>query len=337
MTVQEKISAVKNFANGKVAVLGDMMLDVYLWGSVTRISPEAPVPVVNVNRRTCCLGGAANVMRNITTLNGKVWGFGMVGDDVSGKEVLAELDRFGIDRSGVAAIADRRTTEKCRIIAGTQQLLRTDFENIRPLDENSRDKMVSAIETLISDGQINAVIFDDYAKGVLDARMLERIIAAAGKKSIITLLDPKPGMNSTAPVKGLTVLKPNRSEAFAMAGITDDHFAGDPAQNFHLHTAAEKIFECWAPEYLLISLAAQGMVVFHQGKMLKHIPTRVQEVFDVSGAGDTVAATVALAMASGCDITGAAEIANYAAGIVVGKIGTATVSNSELISVIEQK
>ncbi len=336
MTVQKKISAVKNFVNGKVAILGDMMLDVYLRGDVTRISPEAPVPVINVNKRTCCLGGAANVMRNIATLKGSAWAFGTVGADASGREVISELDKFGINRDGLITVNNRRTTEKCRIISGVQQLLRADFEDVCPLDDASREKMVSMIEKLITDGSINAVIFDDYAKGVLETWMLERIIAAAKQKNIITLLDPKPGVNGVAPTKNITVLKPNRSEAFVLAGVPDDHFAGEPAQNKNLLAAAKRIFEKWTPEYLLISLAAQGMALFHGGELVRHIPTRAQEVFDVSGAGDTVAATVTLALASGCDIITAAEIANCAAGIVVGKVGTAPVDSDELISVISK-
>lgn len=337
METKNKISAVKKFTNGKIAVIGDMMLDVYFRGDVTRISPEAPVPVVNVSKRTSCLGGAANVMRNITSLGGRAWAFGVTGSDESGREVVSELDKAGIDHAGVIAVSGRRTTEKCRIIAGAQQLLRADFENTCPVDDASREKIVGQLEELIASGNINAVIIDDYAKGLLDSWMLERLISAAQRSNIITLFDPKPVNGSIRPVKGLTVLKPNRSEAFMLAGINDDRFSGAPAENRNLLLAAEKIFAAWSPEYLLISLAAQGMALFHDGRLLKHIPTRAREVFDVSGAGDTVAATLTLALASGCDIASAAEIANSAAGIVVGKIGTTPVSQTELLAVFEEK
>jgi D-beta-D-heptose 7-phosphate kinase/D-beta-D-heptose 1-phosphate adenosyltransferase len=302
---------------------------------VTRISPEAPVPVVNVGKRTFCLVGAANVMRNIATLGGKALAFGAVGDDASGKEIIAGLDEFNIAHDGIVTAAGRRTTEKCRVVAGAQQLLRADFEDTLPLNDDLREIMVGKIEQLIADGKLDAVIFDDYAKGVLDAWMLQRIIAAARQAHVVTLLDPKPKAGGVTPVKGLTVLKPNRGEAFALSGVHDDNFAGDPAENQALLTAAAKIFEIWEPEYLLISLAAQGMALFHNGELLKHIPTRAQEVFDVSGAGDTVAASCTLALATGNDAVLAAEIANFAAGVVVGKIGTAPIMRDELLAAVK--
>ena len=337
MTEQEKIAAIMCFDRGRVAVLGDLMLDVYLWGSVTRISPEAPVPVVNVGKRTFCLGGAANVMRNIATLGGQALAFGAIGDDVSGKEIIAGLHEFAIDSDGLVIAPQRRTTEKCRVVAGAQQLLRADFEDVGALSDDLREIMVQKIEKLIRAREINAVIFDDYAKGVLDAWMLERIIAVAGECGVITLLDPKPKAGGVTPVKGLTLLKPNRSEAFALSGVHDDNFTGDPAENTALRMAAEKIFEIWEPEYLLISLASQGMAIFKGGELLKIIPTRAREVFDVSGAGDTVAASCTLAMATGCDAVSAAEIANFAAGVVVGKIGTAPILKAELLDAVRQK
>lgn len=337
MTEQEKIAAIMRFDRVRVAVLGDLMLDVYLWGSVTRISPEAPVPVVNVSKRTFCLGGAANVMRNIATLGGNALAFGAIGDDVSGREIITGLGEFGIDADGLVKTADRRTTEKCRVVAGAQQLLRADFEDASPLDDGLREVMVQKIEKLICQNAVDAVIFDDYAKGVLDAWMLERIIAVAKENGVITLLDPKPKAGGVTPVKGLTLLKPNRGEAFALSGVHDDNFAGDPAENAALREAAEKIFAVWEPEYLLISLAAQGMAIFKNGELLKIIPTRAREVFDVSGAGDTVAASCTLALASGCDAVSAAEIANFAAGVVVGKIGTAPILKEELLDAVRQK
>lgn len=336
MTAEEKIAAVTRFDRGRIAVVGDLMLDVYLWGNVTRISPEAPVPVVNVKKRTFCLGGAGNVMRNISTLGGQALAFGAVGDDASGREVLAGLREYRIGADGMVSTGSRRTTEKCRIVAGAQQLLRADFEETAPLDDALRSQMVDRISALIADGKIDAVIFDDYAKGVLSSWMLEKIIAAAHAHGVITLLDPKPKAGGVTPVAGLTVLKPNRSEAFALAGINDDNFSGAPEDNRLLRQAAEKISEAWQPEYLLVSLASQGMALFQGGELRRVIPTRAREVFDVSGAGDTVAASCALALATGCDAASAAEIANFAAGVVVGKIGTAPVFKDELLAAIRQ-
>ena len=337
MTEQDKLAAIMRFDRGRVAVLGDLMLDVYLWGSVTRISPEAPVPVVNVKKRTFCLGGAANVMRNIATLGGHALAFGAIGDDISGREIISGLQEFDICSDGLVASPNRRTTEKCRVVAGAQQLLRADFEDVGALDDDLRQIMVQKIEDLIRAEKIDAVIFDDYAKGVLDAWMLERIIAVAREFNVITLLDPKPKAGGVTPVKGLTMLKPNRGEAFALSGVHDDNFTGDPADNGALRLAAEKIFTVWEPEYLLISLASQGMAIFKGGELLKIIPTRAREVFDVSGAGDTVAASCTLAMATGCDAVSAAEIANFAAGVVVGKIGTAPILKEELLDAVREK
>ncbi len=326
---------VEKFSNVRIAVIGDLMLDVYLWGTVNRISPEAPVPVVNVNKRTCCLGGAGNVMRNIATCGGNAVAFGAVGDDESGRELLRELDDLGIAQAGVVLSPRRRTTEKCRVIAGAQQLLRTDFEDTMPLEDELRRNMVNKINELIASSAIDAVIFDDYAKGVLSAWMLEEIIANAKKHHVTTILDPKPKAGGVAPVKGLTLLKPNRSEAFALSKVHDGGSTSDPAQDAQLLLAAEKIYEEWQPEYLLISLASQGMALFKAGKLLKIIPTMAREVFDVSGAGDTVAAVCTMALAAGCDAVSAAAIANHAAGVVVGKIGTAPIMKDELISALK--
>ena len=334
MKKTEYQSAVERFSNARIAVVGDVMLDVYLWGAVNRISPEAPVPVVDVSRRSCCLGGAANVMRNIATCGGKVYAFGAVGNDDSGKELLSELDKFDIDSTGIVRSNSRRTTEKCRVIAGAQQLLRTDFEDVLPLEDDLREKMVLGIENLIADSAVDVIIFDDYAKGVLAAWMLERIIAAATPRGIVTILDPKPKAGGVPPVKGLTLLKPNRSEAFALSQVHDHGVYPDPAEDAALNEAARKIAAVWEPEYLLISLASQGMALYHQGELRQIIPTMAREVFDVSGAGDTVAAVCAMAMASGCEAVDAAAIANCAAGVVVGKIGTAPIYKDELLTAL---
>ena len=335
MSLNQYRSAVENFSSAKIAVIGDLMLDVYLWGAVNRISPEAPVPVVNVKKRTSCLGGAANVMRNIATCGGNAIAFGAIGNDESGRELLRELQDFGIDHSGIVTSNIRRTTEKCRVIAGAQQLLRTDFEDTIALEDELREKMVCSIEKLICEKQINAIIFDDYAKGVLAAWMLERIIAVAQKHNVVTILDPKPKTGGVPAVKGLTLLKPNRSEAFALSKVLDDNNGCDPAQDQNLLLAARKIYSEWEPESLLISLASQGMALFQKGELLKIIPTMAREVFDVSGAGDTVAAVCTMALAGGCDAITAASIANHAAGVVVGKIGTAPILKDELLAALD--
>lgn len=332
----KQIQAIENFKKGRVAVIGDIMLDAYLWGSVTRISPEAPVPVVDVRKRSCCPGGAANVIRNIATLGGHAKAFGIVGNDPAGKEVISLLKDHGADTAGILRSNERRTTEKCRVVAGAQQLLRADFEDTAPISENDRDKLVNRVVRLIRKKDIHAVIFDDYAKGVLCADMLKIIIKEAKKAGVFTMLDPKPKAGGVTPVTGLTLLKPNRGEAFALAGISDPGPVDDPANDNPLHRAAERIFEIWKPENLLISLAGQGMILFPASGKVEIIPTRAQEVFDVSGAGDTVAAVCTLALATGCSPLLGAELANRAAGVVVGKIGTAPILYEELLNAINK-
>ena len=335
MSNKNELNILSRFKNAKAAVLGDMMLDVYVWGQVNRISPEAPVPVVSVTKRTSCLGGAANVMRNIATLGARAEGFGVIGSDDSGKEVISELKQAGISPAGVLISEDRPTTEKCRIMASGQQLLRIDKENITPVSDELRRKLVNSIIDRIRTQSIDAVIFEDYAKGLLASWMLEEIVAEARKFHVVTALDPKPG--GLEPVKGLTFIKPNRLEAFAMTKVQDKAPGADPVSDPVLAGVAAQLLDQWEPEHLLISLASQGMALFHRDRTPEVIPTRAREVFDVSGAGDTVAASCTLALASGCDAVSAAEIANFAAGVVVGKIGTAPILKEELLDAVRQK
>ena len=319
------------FNSSRIAVIGDLMLDVYLWGQVSRISPEAPVPIVNIKKREARLGGAANVIRNLGTLEaGKVYAFGAVGDDESGREIIKLLSGSGFQTQGVTCDSSRPTTEKRRVMASGQQMLREDLEDSSPIDDTLRRRMVSPLIDLVRRKEVDAVIFEDYAKGVLASWMLEEILVETRKAGIPTALDPKPG--NLIPVKGLTAIKPNRLEAFALAGLQDPGPGCAPEEDQELQKAAEIIESQWEPDYLLLSLAAQGLGIFRQSKWHKLIPTRAREVFDVSGAGDTVTATFVLACTAGADAALAAEIANCAAGVVVGKVGTAPIIKEELIS-----
>ena len=316
------------FSGARVAVIGDVMLDVYVWGQVSRISPEAPVPILNVSRRTCCLGGASNVMRNLRTLGAQAYAYGVIGNDEIGEELLSCLNELGIENAGIIRDPKRRTTEKRRIVAGSQQLLRIDTEDTDPVDDNIRRKLVDGVIKQIRNRELDAVIFEDYNKGLLVAWMLEEIIAEARQYGVITALDPKPG--NLAPVKHLSVMKPNRVEAFAMAGIADDGAMSDVKNNALLRKVADKLLEVWEPDLLLLSLASQGMALFRKGEEVEVIPTRAREVFDVSGAGDTVTATYTVSAIAGAPARAAAEIANRAAGIVVGKVGTVPIMFDEL-------
>lgn len=335
MSKKDELKILENFNRARVAVLGDMMLDVYIWGQVNRISPEAPVPVVSVTKRTCCLGGAANVMRNIATLGARAEGFGVIGKDEAGTQVIAELQEAGIAPGGVITSLERPTTEKRRIMASGQQLLRIDEENTSPVPDEIRRKLVSGIIDRIRSGNLDAVIFEDYAKGLLASWMLEEIIIEARKYKVTTALDPKPG--GLDPVKGLTFIKPNRLEAFAMAKIQDKNPGAFPGSDPVLNDAASRLLDMWEPDHLLISLASQGMALFSRNKATEVIPTRAREVFDVSGAGDTVTASYTLSLVGGADPVTAAEIANRAASVVVAKVGTAPIYYNELVKVCEQE
>lgn len=328
MDIERLKEIINLFENKKIAVVGDLMLDVYIWGKATRISPEAPVPVVRVTKKTACLGGAANVMRNVVTLGGQVKAFGVVGNDADGGEVKDMLDGYGIESKSVYTDLQRKTTQKQRVIAGTQQLLRIDYEDTDPVDGKFRASIVADLLELIESSAIDAIIFEDYGKGMLNEEMLNAVVKAAAPKGIVTSLDPKPGhlMN----VKGLTVIKPNRSEAFAMAAKFAKDGSMPVAEDEDLKAVAETLMAEWEPVYLLISLAAQGMALFRKDTPMVVIPTRAREVFDVSGAGDTVISAFTLALTVGASGIEAAEIANHAAGIVVGKVGTVTVSADEL-------
>ncbi len=330
MDKSKLLEAISRFPGKNVAVIGDLMLDVYLWGKVSRISPEAPVPVVNVTRRTSCLGGAGNVLRNLVTLGGSSVAFGLIGEDEDGQELLRQLDGYGVDPAGIAADRDRRTTRKERVMAGNQQLLRLDHEDSFAASEEIRGRITSEVVRLVKSGEVDAVIFEDYGKGMLSSAMLEEIVPAASGAGIITALDPKPG--SMEPVGGLTVIKPNRKEAYKMAGLAEP--AGQVSAG-ELDEVARRLMEIWAPEYLLISLAAEGMALYDRNGCKSVIPTYAREVFDVSGAGDTVVSAFTLALAAGAEPAEAAAIGNYAAGVVVGKVGTVTVSASELRKQLE--
>ncbi len=328
MKKQQLLNQLEKFSKVRVAVVGDLMLDTYVWGRAGRISPEAPVPVLEVSKVTSCLGGAANVMRNVATLGGQVYAFGMIGSDADGETICSQLRGYNIDPSRIIIDKDRRTTHKQRVVAGTQQLLRIDYEDTGTAGERLREQTADGICRLIKQNCIDAVIFEDYGKGMLCEELLRIVIDEAKKANIITLLDPKPG--NLSPVQGLTLMKPNRSEAMAMAGIKEkigDNRLGEAARSLH---------NAWQCEELLISLAADGMALSSRGGELKIIPTRAREVFDVSGAGDTVISACALALGSGAAAECAAELGNYAAGIVVGKVGTVTVGLEELQKTIAE-
>jgi D-beta-D-heptose 7-phosphate kinase/D-beta-D-heptose 1-phosphate adenosyltransferase len=267
-------------------------------------------------------------MRNIVTLGGKVDAFGLVGDDDNGKLMLQLLAEYNIDPAGVLADPDRPSIRKERVICGSQQLLRIDYENPVAASEKLRQELLERIKKHIRSGLVQAVILEDYAKGLFSEKMAQEIIDCANECGVITVLDPNP--RNKMHLSGLTAMKPNRTEAFAMAGVPLTAQTGDAANDESLREVAKIIRRKWQVKNLLISLAAQGMALFDESNQCTVIPTRAREVYDVSGAGDTVVAAASLALAAGSDARSAAELANYAAGVVVRQLGTATVSADEL-------
>lgn len=312
-----------------IAVVGDLMLDVYLFGGASRLSQEAPVPVVRVKSRSARLGGAANVMRNVAALGGKVCAFGLVGDDEAGSALRELLRKDGVDAKNVLTDETRRTTEKQRILAGSQQLARMDFEDTHPAPPKILDRMSASLSSLIKRRAIDAIIFEDYAKGSLERELIQSVADDARRAGIITSLDPHPGHQMEA--RRLSLMTPNRSEAFGLAGMYCHDAVSPVEKDSRLMAAAAKLMEQWEPDSLLVTLGSQGMALFEGSKPVLSIPTKAREVFDVSGAGDTVIAAYTLALAAGAKHPEAAQVANHAAGVVVGKVGTATCSPEELL------
>ncbi len=329
MIDRRKLSRIMDKAAGaRIAVVGDLMLDVYIWGKASRISQEAPVPVVQVKKQTQTIGGAANVMRNIVSLGANARAFGIVGKDDAGKRIRSIISEQGIDDEFVITDSSRSSTQKQRIIAGTQQLLRIDYEKIEPVSGTIRNKLSTGLLSEIRKGKVDAIIFEDYAKGVLSKEFVDHVNSEAVGRGLVTALDPHP--SQPFEVKHLTLMTPNRLEAFALSGTYYREPVRPVEKDKAMMDVAEKIMGTWVPEHLLMTLGADGMALFEKSGKRHIVPTKAREVFDVSGAGDTVIASFVLALLGGATPSEAAEISNHAAGVVVGKIGTAAVTVDEL-------
>jgi len=316
--------AIRRFDSSCLLVVGDIMLDQFVWGEVSRISPEAPVPVVEVRKETMLLGGAANVANNLRALGSPVILGGVVGKDVMG-ETFKELARSrGID-TAVVVDGIRPTTIKTRIIARGQQVVRVDRENNNSLNDPSMKAMAEAFERLTTG--IDGIIVSDYAKGVVTARFMDKLRKISSERGIPFLVDPKPANSHF--YHGVTLVTPNRQEAEAMAGLEIKDTEG-------LSQAAQQIQGRLGTEAVLITQGSQGMALWQKKDGLFTVPTMAREVFDVTGAGDTVVAAMALGIVNGLSFSEAAYLANIAAGIVVGKIGTATVTAREIMEILEK-
>jgi D-beta-D-heptose 7-phosphate kinase/D-beta-D-heptose 1-phosphate adenosyltransferase len=330
--LQLSLARVKRLLHGashtRLLVVGDVMLDHFIWGNVARISPEAPVPVVEFERESFMPGGAANVARNLTALGAPTDIFGTVGRDLAAKQLKTLLAEHGVRCAGLLAAAHRRTSVKTRIVAHKQQVVRVDRETRDGLDGRATARLLAALQAALP--RADAAIVGDYGKGVVSDRLLGDLKRLCRRQGVWLSLDPKPIHHLD--LTGLSLITPNRKETFELAGLHDETRHADPLADANLLRAADELLAQLQPAVLLITLGELGMLLCQRGHKPFHIPTVAQEVFDVSGAGDTVIAVFTLAIAAGAAPVEAAVLANHAAGIVVGKFGTATVSPAELLA-----
>ena len=311
------IKIINDFKGKKIGVIGDLMLDHFIWGDVERISPEAPVPVVLVARESFVPGGAGNTAANITALGGRAFVVGLIGNDFAGKTLFSEFKKRGVETGGVIKHFQKPTTQKIRVVARTQQVVRVDKENSQYIDNDTEKRLLAFVASHIKEW--DGIVVSDYAKGLITENLSKTVVnlAIKYKKPIIGDVKPKHALF----FKNATLLSPNHKESLAMSGADNINEAGKIIQ---------KQLNC----SVLLTRGAEGVTLFENNK-IKSFPATTREVFDVSGAGDTVVAAAALALAAGANLEQASIIANHAAGIVVGKLGTAVVSPKELKQYLE--
>lgn len=326
MSLDNELGILDKIAGLRILVVGDVMLDHYVWGDATRISPEAPVPVVHVFRDSYTAGGAANVALNLRGLGATTELAGCVGDDESGHRLQGILQQEGVTFEEAWMSPSLPTIVKTRVVVQKQQLCRIDREEKPGMYAEAAAKRLAMLIEAV--GQADAVILSDYAKGMLNAELWDALLDAAHDKGCLLALDPKPRRRLAFSGPGL--LTPNRSEALELAGLEVDVHDVFPAEE-----VCRVIWDRHKPRNLVITLGAEGMLLSRKGRVEKTIPTVAQEVFDVSGAGDTVIATLTAALAAGAELETAAHLANAAAGVVVGKVGTVAISLTELESALK--
>lgn len=316
--------AVVRFKTANILVIGDIIVDHFIWGTVSRISPEAPVPVVNVTRDNFMLGGAANVLHNVSSLGARTSLCGVIGADEMGDRLLGMLDALHVPTAGVIRVSERPTIIKTRVIAQGQQVVRFDREENGELAAEQLESVRRYLDENF--GNFDVVIVSDYAKGMISQLLMEHLRDnTSGKQGIPIIVDPKP--NRAERFRGATIMTPNNHEAEMMSGILIE-------DEESLNKAVRKLRQEFLCEAVLVTRGEAGMVLSEGDGQLVAIPAKAREVYDVTGAGDTVAAVLALGVAVGLSYAVAAVLANYAAGIVVGKVGTATVTVEELLEVI---
>lgn len=301
------------------------MVDHFIWGKVSRISPEAPVPVVDVQKDSVMLGGSANVLNTIYAMGGRVYMAGVIGNDDTGKELLRQLKEREIDKAGIVIEKGRPTTLKTRIVAHGQQVVRFDSESKKPIPKTSCDKILAYVKSLRD--KIGAIVISDYSKGVVSRELIDGIRSIIRDSKIFLCVDPK--QSDFSIYEGVHVITPNHHEAGRAAGL--EFVNGDD-----LLKLGETLLAKYDFQALLVTRGEEGMSLFERGSRIAHthFPAQAKEVYDVTGAGDTVIGVLALSLAANANLKEATSLANHAAGIVVGKVGTSTVSREELISVL---
>ncbi|MEI8174073.1 MAG: D-glycero-beta-D-manno-heptose-7-phosphate kinase [Deltaproteobacteria bacterium] len=319
------LEIIKNFSRSKVLVIGDIMVDHFIWGKVSRISPEAPVPVVEVHSDNLLLGGCTNVLNNVYSLGGKVCGTGVIGVDDMGERLLEEFRKRRIDTNGIIREAGRPTTLKTRVVAHSQQVVRFDRESKKPIESGSIERIIAYIRA-IQNG-LGAIVISDYNKGVVTKTLLDGIRDIISERNIVVCVDPK--QSDFSVYQGFHIITPNHYEAGRAIGV-------EIRNRQDLIRAGKTLLGQFDFKALLITRGEEGMSLFEKDGKTTHttFPAEAREVFDVTGAGDTVIGVFALCVASGATFREAAAIANHAAGIVVGKVGTATITQDELRRVL---
>jgi rfaE bifunctional protein kinase chain/domain len=323
----------QRLTQGRILVVGDVMLDHFIWGHVRRISPEAPVPIVEVTREEFYPGGAANVARNISPFSPNTHLMGRVGKDMAADKLRSLLIEDKVDPAPLLVHETLPTISKARVSARQQQIVRVDREKLLPLTDDELIEVEQRLRDLAPN--LDAIILEDYGKGFMTEKLMQLVAKIAAEHQLIVTVDPSP--RNPLPWAGVSLVKPNRLEAFAAAGLEDHLLSEAPLENNELLEVGRVLLAKWNVASVLVTLGEQGMMLFERGKPPHHIPTRAREVFDVSGAGDTAIALLTLALASGHSLLEAAEISNHASGIVVGKLGTATLTPDELLAAFSSK
>lgn len=331
MSQQDISSLIESFSKLRLVVIGDVMLDRFIWGNVTRISPEAPVPVVEVSRESVYPGGAANVARNITPFGGKTELIGLIGDDSEGEVLAKTLEDCHIGIDHMLVEKSFSTITKTRVVAQHQQVVRIDREKKQALTDNARNLVLNQLRNVV--GEVDGIIIEDYGKGLIDNELVSSVVEIATAGDVVVTVDPNP--KNPIDWKGVSTVKPNRSEAFHEAGMQDHSAHLPPLEDGDLLQVGSILLKRWDSQYVLITLGEQGMILFSDGGQPYHIPTRAREVFDVSGAGDTAIAVFTMALCAGANALTAADLSNRASGVVVGKLGTAEITKEDLLKAVE--